>query len=233
MGPASGGKGRAFGEPDWRGGVTPPLTYKVFDRYAERYDSWYRRNPILFKCEAKVIESLNLHGRGLSVGVGTGTLDLRAPIDVGVEPSLNMLRIAHRRNIEVVRAVGEHLPFKDESFDFVLMTVTLCFLDRPEEAMIEARRVLHPQGVFAVCIIPKNSTWGEEYMKRAKKGHPIYSHAHFYTVQEVEELLKRCSFEVVAVRASLSYSPHEEPIVEEPSDDPEGRGFICLKAVKV
>ncbi|HIE19190.1 TPA: SAM-dependent methyltransferase [Candidatus Bathyarchaeota archaeon] len=119
------------------------LLYKVFDGHAERYDSWYQKNPILFQCEAKVIKSLNLKGRGLSIGVGTGTLDSQASVDVGVDPSVNMLKFASVYEIKPVRAVGEYLPFKNETFDFALMTLTVCFLDSPEAAVLDARRVLH------------------------------------------------------------------------------------------
>ena len=208
------------------------LSYKVFDEHAERYDSWYRKNKILFECEAKVIRSLKLRGRGLSIGVGTGTLDSQAPIDVGVDPSVNMLKHTSLRGVKPVRAVGEHLPFKNESFDFALITVTICFLDSPEKALLEARRVLRRRGELAVCIVPKDSSWGEEYMKKGKAGHIFYSHAHFYTLREVEQLLEKCSFRVVAVKSTLSYSPYDKPQVEEPSENPEGKGFVCIKAVK-
>ena len=209
------------------------MSFKVFDRYAGRYGSWYRRHPIIFECEAKVIRSLNLQGKGLSVGVGTGILDSQARVEVGVEPALSMLKLALAYRIKPVRAVGEHLPFKDESFDFVLMTLTLCFLQSPREAILEARRVLRWNGILVVCIVPRESSWGKEYMKKAKAGHIFYSHAHFYTLAEVEQLLKSCSFKVVAVKASLSYSPEDKPRIEEPSGNPRGKGFICIKTIKI
>jgi len=116
------------------------------------------KNPILFKCEARVIRSLKLQGRGLSIGVGTGTLDSQALIDVGIDPSVNMLKFASAYGIKIVRAVGEHLPFKDEAFDFTLLTLTICFLDSPKEAILEARRVLRCRGELAVCIVPRDSS---------------------------------------------------------------------------
>jgi len=209
------------------------LSYKFFDEHAERYDSWYRKNPILFECEAKVIRSLKLQGKGLSIGVGTGTLDSQASIDVGVDPSVNMLKFASTYRVKPVRAVGEHLPFKDETFDFTIMTVTICFLDSPEEAVLEVKRVLRRRGELAVCIVPRDSSWGREYMKKGKAGHIFYSHAHFYTLREIEQLLKKYSFRIVAVKSTLSYSPHEKPQLEEPSENPEGKGFVCIKAVKI
>ena len=70
-------------------------------------------------------------------------------------------------------------------------------------------------------------------MKKGKAGHIFYSHAHFYTLREVEQLLKKCSFRVVAVKSTLSYSSYDKPRVEEPSENPEGKGFVCIKAVKI
>jgi len=205
---------------------------KVFDKHAKRYDSWYQRHPVLFECEAKVVKALNLKGRGLSIGVGTGILDSQASINVGVDPALNMLKLASSRRIEPVRAVAGYLPFREGSFDFALMTMTLCFLDSPEKALLEARRILRSSGELAVCIIPKDSAWGEEYMKKAEAGHVFYGYAHFYRLSEIEGLLRKCSFEKVAIKATLSYSPFEKPRVEEPSENPEGKGFVCIKAAK-
>jgi len=179
-----------------------------------------------------VVKALNLQGRGLSIGVGTGILDSQASINVGVDPALNMLKLASSRRIEPVRAVAGYLPFREESFDFALMTVTLCFLDSPEKALLEARRILRSSGELAVCIIPKDSVWGEEYMKKAEVGHVFYGYAHFYGLSELEGLLRKCSFAKVAIQATLSYPPSDKPRVEEPSENPEGKGFVCIKAVK-
>ncbi len=209
------------------------MSFKIFDKHAERYERWYRENPLIFECEARVIRSLNLTGRGLSIGVGTGILDSQAPVEIGIDPSINMLKFVSKRRVEPVQAVAENLPFRSEVFDFVLMTATLSFLHSPEEAVLETWRVLHRDGIFAVCIIPRDSSWGREYLRKAETGHPFYSHAHFYTLGEVEELLEDCSFKVVEVKATLSYKPSEEPRVEDPSIDPAGRSFVCIKAVKV
>jgi len=208
------------------------VVYKVFDRHAERYDLWYQRHPVLFECEARVLRALNLKGRGLSIGVGTGVLDSQVPIEVGVDTSLNMLKLASTRRIEPVRADGKHLPFRDGSFDFALMTVTLCFLDSPEETILETKRVLRSKGELAVCIVPRDSPWGKEYIRKAEAGHAFYRYAHFYTLSELEALLKKNSFKTVTARATLSYPPTSKPRIEEPSEKLEGRGFVCLKAEK-
>jgi ubiquinone/menaquinone biosynthesis C-methylase UbiE len=207
------------------------MVYKVFEKHAERYDSWYRRHPLLFECEARTIRALRLKGRGLSVGVGTGILDSQARVQIGVDPSMNMVKRVIEYGIEPVRAVGEHLPFKGQVFDFALITVTLCFLDSPKKAFLDVRRVLRSGGEIAVCIVPKDSVWGKTYMEKARAGNIFYRHAHFYSLSELESMLLECFFKVVDTKASLSYSPSEPPRVEEPAEE-EGKGFVCLKAVK-
>ncbi len=208
------------------------ISYKVFDLYAERYESWYTRNPILFECEAETIRSLNLKGKGLSIGIGTGILDSQAPIDVGIEPSINMLKIALTRKIDLIRAVGEHLPIKNEAFDFVLMITTLCFVSSPQKTIEEAKRVLRCGGNLAICFIPRDSSWGKEYRKKAEAGHKIYSLAHFYTLSEVRRLLKRNLMHITSTKATITYSPSEKPKKEKPTDDPSNKSFICIKAKK-
>ena len=208
------------------------MSHREFDKYAERYDSWYEENKAIFECESKAIKALDLHGKGLSIGVGTGMLDFHTPIDIGVDPSVNMLKHAKARGIKPVRAVGEFLPFRDESFDFVIMITTLCFLFSPKKAIREAWRIMHSRGELAICIIPRESSWGKEYVKRGEAGHALYKYAHFYTLNEVKDMLNETSFTIISIKSTLSYSPHDEPRVEEPSDSPEGKSFVCIKAVK-
>jgi ubiquinone/menaquinone biosynthesis C-methylase UbiE len=81
-----------------------------------------------------------------------------------------MLRIAKKRGIQVVRAVGEYLPFRDRFLDYVIMTLTFCFLDNPGDVLKEAWRVLREDGHLGVCIVTRESPWGELYMRKASMG---------------------------------------------------------------
>ena len=55
---------------------------KIFAANAERYDSWYREHREIFECEVKAVKALGLKGRGLSIGVGTGILDVQAGLKI-------------------------------------------------------------------------------------------------------------------------------------------------------
>ncbi|MHA1309502.1 MAG: class I SAM-dependent methyltransferase [Candidatus Helarchaeota archaeon] len=209
------------------------MTFRVFNENFEKYDDWYKAHQIFFECEAKVLRELNLQGRGLSIGVGTGILDSQANIEIGIDPALNMLKIAANRKINVILASSEYLPFKQSTFDFILMVVTICFLEAPETSFKELKKVIKSKGILAICIVPKESSWGQTYMEKIKKGHTFYQYAKFYSIPEIDSLLKRHSFKIIETKSTLSYSPDSPPVIEEPSDSPENMGFVCIKSMKI
>ncbi len=185
----------------------------IFDANAERYDKWYDRNRDLYERELSVIPKPV--SPSLEVGVGTGRFALPLGIDVGVDISQAMLKIAKNRGVECVRADALKLPFKDGVFKSVYFIFTLCFLDEPEKALREAERVLSEDGVLYACIIPKNSGLGELY---SSKDSPFYRIARFYTERELKAMLENAKLRVVDIkRAWLGHSEND---------------FVCMKTQK-
>jgi ubiquinone/menaquinone biosynthesis C-methylase UbiE len=101
-------------------------------------------------------------GRVLEVGIGTGRNlahydkgEITAVI--GLDPGLAMLARARRRarragvEPELIGAPAERIPFRDASFDTVLVTYTLCSVADPLAALAEMRRVLKPEGRLLFC----------------------------------------------------------------------------------
>ncbi|MEM0100999.1 MAG: class I SAM-dependent methyltransferase [Candidatus Methanomethyliaceae archaeon] len=206
---------------------------KVFNEFAEEYDKWYEQNREVFESECKLISSLELEGFGIEIGVGTGIFAPFSKISIGIDPAINMLKIAKRRKIEVIRAVGEALPFRDEIFDFVIMITTLPFLRSTEMTLEEIRRILRSKGRVVIVDIPKNSKWGESYEEKKAKGHRFYKYANFYNFEEILELLKKKSFKIEKIKATLRQSPGEVKFVENPEDEFKGHGFVGIKAMKI
>ena len=113
------------------------------------------------RCQREKIVPL-AHGRVLEVGIGTG-LNLpfydpsRVGHIVGLDPALQMLRLARKRiaqsglDVELIGLSAEHIPHEDDSFDTVLTTYTLCTIPDPVAALLEMRRVLAPGGRLLFC----------------------------------------------------------------------------------
>ena len=212
----------------------------VFDRLARRYDLWYEKpfGKSASYLEKDCLKRLLLKGsfKGLEVGVGTGRFACALGFDFGIDPSYGMLRIAKERGILCVQGLGESLPFKDETFNAVLLVVTICFVKDPEAVIRESVRVLKDRGALVVGFIPEESPWADFYKQKAEGGHPIYKHARFYPFKDVVEMLEEAGLKVDRILTTLIESPQEEvPLSNEEireGFDPEG-GFVCLRGIKI
>lgn len=117
---------------------------------------WYRR---------KVLQGAGLKEgmRALDVACGPGLVaqcarDIVGPsgMVIGLDPSIGMLHEAQKgacRNL--VRGVGERLPFPDESFDFLSMGYALRHVTDLKTAFLEYRRVLKPGGIVVLLEISR------------------------------------------------------------------------------
>ncbi|HAU3858691.1 TPA: methyltransferase domain-containing protein, partial [Legionella pneumophila] len=181
---------------------------KVFNQMAEDYDRWFDIHPAVFQSELDALKKVVPEsGEGLDVGVGSGRFAAALGIKTGVEPSIALGNMARSRGIHVYEGVGEALPFQDQQFDFILLNTVLCYLDLPLTALLEAKRVLKPNGTLIIGMIDKNSMLGRHY-EAIKQDNPFYCHAHFYSVNEVLELLHEINFKEENLYQTL-FSPCE------------------------
>jgi len=206
----------------------------AFERNAEEYDRWYHEEPgsLIFESEVKAIDVLGCEGYGVEVGVGTGFFSSRLGIPLGLDPALQMINMAKKRGIDVIRAVGEFLPIKSNCLDYILFVFTICFLRDLRVSLKEAYRVLKPRGSIVVGFISRDSEWGELYSKKKSEGHRFYKDANFYSVKEIEEALECVRFKSTKRVATLSQEPEAVTTIEEPSSNVDQRGFVCIKAIK-
>lgn len=134
---------------------------KVFARIARRYD---RLNSILSlgrdgRWRRSVIDHLP-SGRILDLGAGTGAAssELGDREVVALDPSPQMLGI----NSEASRvvAMGEGLPFADDSFDAVFSAFVVRNLVSVPNMLDEAKRVLRPGGRLGIVDLGRPaSSW--------------------------------------------------------------------------
>lgn len=210
-------------------------TITAFDECSEEYESWYRssKGKMILKSELLAVKSLLPKGRGVEIGVGTGIFASGLGVGFGVDPSIACLKLAGKRGVKVVCGISEALPFKDGSFDFALYAVTLCFLSDPKAALREAHRVLKPRGKIVICFIPMNSPWGKFYLRKKAVRHRFYKHADFYTVKEVDGMLREAGFIPKAQSCTLLQKPEAVTKIENPSREGKMAGFYCMRAERV
>lgn len=87
-------------------------------------------------------------------GMGLGLLAKAAKRVVGGDYTLGLLRQAqhhYRGRVPLVQLDAQALPFRDASFDLVLLYEAIYYLEHPEAFVQEARRVLRAGGVLLVC----------------------------------------------------------------------------------
>lgn len=128
----------------------------IWDKQAGSYDrkmGWWERR--LFGPENRPWACSQAAGDVLEVAVGTGLNLPFYPDDVkltGLELSPGMLELARQRADDTGRGVdlqqgdAHHLAFKDDSFDTVVCTFSLCNIPDVEQAVSEMERVLKPGG---------------------------------------------------------------------------------------
>ncbi|NPA50645.1 MAG: class I SAM-dependent methyltransferase, partial [Epsilonproteobacteria bacterium] len=110
------------------------IKVEIFNREFRAYERWFKREKRVYYMELKALKRV-LRGikfnKALEVGVGSGRFAPFLNIKYGIEPSRKMRYIASKREIKVIFAKAQKIPFKNNSFDLVLMVTTICFLDNP------------------------------------------------------------------------------------------------------
>lgn len=208
-----------------------------FEDHGEDYDRWFEsdKGRLIFSRECDGLKHVigDPVGKWLEVGVGSGRFALAMGIGYGVEPSSAMARIAASRGILTCRAMGEMLPFKDETFDGLLMVCTLCFLRDPGQTLRECGRILKTRGRLVAAFVPADSLWGMYHAERGQKGHAYYRYARFYTPDEVKTMAEETGFTFHEKKACPLPPPDGEPNVGKSTiSGPCEEGFVVLSFKK-
>ncbi|MCD4765984.1 MAG: class I SAM-dependent methyltransferase [Methanosarcinales archaeon] len=205
---------------------------EIFENYAQEYDEWFDANRFAYESEVQALKKFVLeNSKGLEVGVGTGRFAVPLGIRIGVEPAKAMADIAQKRGIEVYEAKAEKLPFDDSSFDFVLIVVTICFVQDPIQTLREARRVLKSGGYIIIGMIDKESFLGKLYESK-KKESKFYRHANFYSTRQVLDWLKNFEFEHIKTCQTIFKNPKKITAIEPVKEGHGEGGFVVITAQK-
>lgn len=120
--------------------------------FSARFYDWFMAGPEEACLSAWRRELLvGARGKVLDVGAGTGANVPHLPVGceiVALEPDPGMAaRLVEKHpEVHVVRGGAEAMPFDDAAFDTVIVTLVLCSVGDPSQALAEIRRVLRPDG---------------------------------------------------------------------------------------
>jgi ArsR family transcriptional regulator len=139
------------------------LVADYFARNAEQWDAIRGLHVPEGEVEERLLSLLAARPVGDLLDIGTGTgrmLEIFGPHverAVGYDLSRDMLSVARvnleragLRNCTVRQGDMYALPFAPNAFDLVLLHQVLHFSERPAEAVVEAARVLRPEGRLAI-----------------------------------------------------------------------------------
>ncbi len=205
----------------------------VFERFSERYDTWFERHPDAYAAELAALRRVILpFSRGMEVGVGSGRFAGPLNFVWGVDPAQTLLLKARERGLRVVRGTAEHLPVRPGTIDAVLMVTTLCFVDDLVRSFQEIHRVLIRDGHLYLGYVDRDSWLGRHYL-REKERNPFYREATFVSTEDVLALLRKTGFHFEAAAQTL-FQTQESTYGNGTVEDGFGRGgFVTLRARKV
>ncbi|RLI90265.1 MAG: ubiquinone biosynthesis protein UbiE [Candidatus Altiarchaeales archaeon] len=166
-----------------------------FDELADRYDSWYRTEFGRYadRLEKRLVLRFAEPKKGekvLDVGCGTGTYGLefsKMGLDVTcLDMSKRMLDIARKKSRDMNTILGNarEIPFKDNTFDLIVGITLIEFLDEPERAIKEMKRVLKREGRLILGVLNKFSLFA--LCERIRKNE-TYANARFYSIFELKK----------------------------------------------
>ena len=202
----------------------------VFEEAALEYDEWFDIHKWVYQSEVEAVSKfIPKTGKGIEIGVGTGRFSIPFGIKVGIEPAQAMAEIARKRGITVYEAKAENLLFQDNSFYFVLMVTTLCFVENPSQALGEIKRILKPAGKIVIGMLDKESPLGRLYEEKRNES-KFYRDAKFYSVNQVLDWLKKLDFGNLQTVQTIFKNPDEIKNLE-PIEEGFGKGlFVVISA---
>ena len=175
------------------------MTHKSSAKFYDRLSRLYPLIDLFLKPQKrKFIAKINSYpyGRLLEIGVGNGShLKYYSTHEITcIDNSASMLSLAKkhcRDNMQLLQMNGEVLSFRNETFDYVVLSHVIAVVEDPEKLLEETHRVLKPQGKVFILnhFTPDN---GLKYIDRSVEG--ISRLLCFKSVFQIADLKKIKTF---------------------------------------
>lgn len=176
-----------------------------YDATAQAYRTWWA--PVLVRAAGAILPELPLEAAARIIDIGTGVGSLYSMLReaapgaqiIGLDRSAGMLSLAPPR---MQRAIGDArwLPLASHSADIALMFFVLFHVERPIEALREARRVLRPGGWVAAITwatdmdSAANRLWTQCLHKHGAAPQASTNHDALDSPQKLESLMQQAGF---------------------------------------
>lgn len=203
----------------------------IFNECWDEYDRWYEENPVIYQKELDAVwETLkdakySIPKDSLEIGVGTGRFMKGLNISTGIDVGKKLVENAKKQGLNVLEGSAEKIPFPDESFNCVGIFTALEFFDDVDRAFLEIKRVLKKEGYLLLAYLNKNSISVKE-IEENKEKNKWFSEAQFYNTEQLDNLLKRYSFDKIGEK-QLVFNNFEPCIVDGNTD-----GMYCVLVAK-
>ena len=158
---------------------------------------YYEKQEFGFRGERRsdhkrILELLRVkaNDRVLEIGCGLGILMKKIPSKkkIGIETNDFAIKECRKRGISVIKANAEkRLPFKNSSFDIVIMNELVSHLRKPRFILKECFRILSPKGKI-ILTAPARSFFFHNISA---------THLSEMTVRELGELVKKSGFKIL------------------------------------
>jgi ubiquinone/menaquinone biosynthesis C-methylase UbiE len=176
---------------------------RVFDHGAEDYDHWFDTHNEIYENQLLLLRHhVPLKGTGLEIGVGSGRFAVPLGIRYGLDPSPALLSMARQRGTEAVLGIGESLPYRDNTFDFVLVMTVTCFMEDLDRPFREVYRVLKLRGLLVIGFLEQDGEIARREQERITPGR-FLQYATFRATSDVMSALDAAGFSGSSYKENL------------------------------
>jgi ubiquinone/menaquinone biosynthesis C-methylase UbiE len=129
-----------------------------------------------------------------------GKISAMARECIGIDRKVRSMAYSNLRILSM--DIDDSLPLEDESVDVVTMLATLEHFDNDKAILLEAKRILKPEGRLFITVPSRNAKWiihflafGIGFISRSE----IREHKRYYSSKSLKTLLTSCEFKNINI----------------------------------